>query len=136
VASRDPRPSTCVSNVLLGGRNPKAYGLSENIDFYDQDLCDHAVIFTEMFTPRQFGGRVLTAAQLGTAIGNVVSHEVGHLLGLNHVGNVYDLMDTTGGADTLLYDQQFIRSQLHSTIFPIGYQDAMLLLLETLNPSN
>jgi hypothetical protein len=79
---------------------------------------------------------VLSVTELGTALGNVVAHEVGHLLGLNHVGNVLDIMDTTGGADTFLLDQQFLTSPLDPTIFPIGTQNGLLLLMETLGLSN
>lgn len=134
VASRDGELSGCVaSTVLLGGSSADAYGLSEQIDFYNQDLCDKAIIFTDLFTPRQFDG-TLTATELGTAIGNVATHEIGHLLGLNHVDNPHDLMDTTGGADTFLWDQTFMTSVLDDTIFPIGAQDGAQLLSETLAP--
>jgi len=60
---------------------------------------------------------------------------MGHLLGLNHVADIYDLMDTTGGASTLLLDQEFLRdSPLDSSVFPFGIQDAWLWLMETLGP--
>lgn len=137
VASRTvgPLPSGCVvSSVVLGGNDPTAYGLSQQIDPYNQDQCDNAIIFTNMFTPAQFN-RVLTAAQLGTAIGNVTAHEIGHLLGLNHVSNIRDIMDTTGGANTFLLDQMFLISLLHPTIFPIGSQNGWGLLSETLSPA-
>ncbi|MBI4579365.1 MAG: hypothetical protein HY718_06655, partial [Planctomycetes bacterium] len=42
------------------------------------------------------------------------------------------LMDTTGSAGTFLLDQEFVTSVLHDSIFPIGVQDALLLLAETL----
>ena len=66
---------------------------------------------------------------------NVAAHEVGHLLGLNHVANEYDLMDTTGDTLSLLLDQGFLNSPLDDSIFPIGTQDGWLLLLETLGSS-
>ena len=69
------------------------------------------------------------------AIGNVAAHEVGHLLGLNHVDNINDLMDTTGGPSTLLLNQSFMTSPLDATIFYIGVQDGPMLLQETLGPA-
>jgi hypothetical protein len=130
----DTLPTTCqYSTVYFGARNDKAFGIAQGVDPYNQDHCDDAIIFTEMFTPTQFG-RALTADELGLAIGNIASHEIGHLLGLNHVSNPDDLMDTTGGTNTFYRDQEFLTSPLHETIFPIGYQDAIQWLLETLGP--
>ena len=128
----DPVPGGCtVSTILFGGRSSSSFGISQDVDPYNQNHCDGAIIHTEAFTPAIFG-RVLTAQELGTAIGNVASHELGHLLGLNHTADVNDLMDTTGAATTLLRDQEFLDAPLDSSIFPIGTQDSLLLLVETL----
>lgn len=135
VTGRDTIPADCAgSTVLLGGTSPSAYGLAEKIDWYNEDTCDDAIVYTSMFQPFRFG-RTLTARELGTVIGNVTSHEVGHLLGLNHVANVHDLMDTTGTASSFLLDQDFTTSQLDQTIFPIGLQDGLLLLMQILGPT-
>lgn len=124
-------PSDCSASVVFfGGRNPRAFGTSQGVDFYNRNQCDQSILFTEMFTPTIFG-RVLTAEELGIAIGTIASHEIGHLLGLSHVANVNDLMDTTGGPNTF-FNQEFGTSPLHASIFPIGAQDGVQLLLDTL----
>ena len=134
VYNTDTRPAPAgltVSTIYFGGRNRDAYGISQDVDPYNENPSDSSIIFTDDFTPRTFG-RVLTPQELGHAIGNVAAHEIGHLVGLSHVDNTTDLMDTTGGADTFLTDQTFQTSPLDWMIWPFGLQDAVQLLDETL----
>jgi hypothetical protein len=119
------------STVYFGGQSSSSFGMAEQIDPYNQDRCDDAVVYGSAFSSSTFG-RQLSLSELATAMGNVAAHEVGHLLGLNHVANVNDLMDTTGSASTILLDQEFVESPLDDSIFPIGTQDAFLWLAETL----
>ena len=127
----DPPPNgTMVSTIFFGGFDPGAFGISEGVDLYNADICDDAIVFTESFE-LQFFSLIPTAEQMGIAIGNVGSHEAGHLLGLNHVDDDLALMDDASAADAFLDNQEFMESPLSSDIMPIGVQDAVLLLSET-----
>ena len=126
-----PPPAGTFSRVLLGGFSPRAFGASGAVDSFNADPDDVAVIYIEVFSPDIFRSPV-DAQEVGLAIGNVTAHEIGHLLGLNHVADPTALMDTVGGPDTLLFDQDFDLAPLDVTIFPIGFQDGALLLAETI----
>lgn len=126
----DPPPAgTQFSTVYFGGFNTGAFGIAENVDLYNVDFCDDAIIFTESFGPQVFA-IVPTAVELGIAIGNVGSHEAGHLVGLNHVDDDRALMDDQSIADAFIEDQEFMEAPLSSDIMSIGTQDAVLLLNE------
>lgn len=132
----DPPPpdEVQVSTVHFGGYDSGAFGIADDVDMYNVDYCDDAIIFTESFELYVFS-RTPTPTELGIAIGNVGSHEAGHLLGLNHVDDDDALMDDQSHADAFIEDQEFMEAPLSSDIMPIGLQDAVLLLNEIVGPA-
>lgn len=117
------------STIFLGGFDNDTFGIAESVDLYNADFCDDAIIFTASFSPSVFSATP-TVGQLAIAIGNVVAHEAGHLLGLNHTDDDLDLMDDASPADAFIEDQEFIEAPLSADIMPIGSQDGALLLSE------
>ncbi|MCP4248391.1 MAG: matrixin family metalloprotease [bacterium] len=115
---------------MFGSRNGLAFGIAEAVDHYNARHDDMAIIFTESFDPGKFV-ETPSAEQLGLAIGNIAAHEMGHLLGLNHVDDPVALMDGASPADTFLEDQEFKTGPLSSDILPIGLQNAARLLSES-----
>jgi len=129
----DPDPGCDYSTIFFGGRSADAYGIAEDVDLYNSEVCDDAIIFTESFSPFDFSSPP-SAEEMGIAIGNVAAHEAGHLLGLNHVNDDLDIMDDVSLADAFLLDQEFMESPLSAQIMPIGTQDSVLLLDEIVGP--
>jgi hypothetical protein len=126
---RTPDTGTRFSTIFFGGFRRSTFGLAEDVDLYNADRCDDAIIFAESFQPHVFS-QTPSAEELGVAIGNIAAHESGHLLGLNHVMDDMDLMDDVSPADAFLFDQEFITSPLSSDIMSIGVQDSPLLLFD------
>ncbi len=119
--------------LYFGLYNPELLGLADSVDEYNIDPVEMAIIFTDTFS--LFMPLSPTVEEMATSIANVASHESGHLLGLEHTADYDDLMDTTAPADALLTDQQFKTAPLYDAIFPIGQQDGVMLLTETVGPN-
>jgi hypothetical protein len=133
ITSDDPPPAAgTFSTVFFGTYSADKFGISQGVDQGNKNRCDDGIVFTDQFD-KPFHPQP-SVDGVGVAIGNVAAHEAGHLLGLNHVADVTDLMDTTGTASTLLADQQFKTSALHESVFPFGLQNGPALLSRVVPP--
>lgn len=125
LTTADDEPTINFTTVFFGtSSTQQIFGIADDIDFYNGDDMDSAIVFLEAFG--SLGASVEATAQ---ALANVVSHEIGHTLGLMHTTDVTTLMDTTGQDTTLLVDQSLGTADVFD--FPIGKQNAPLLLAET-----
>ncbi|MFA5864947.1 MAG: hypothetical protein WC975_09710 [Phycisphaerae bacterium] len=115
-------PSGPHSVVFVSGSGGSFFGLADDVDWYNQDLTDRAVIFT--------GGQLhdpsLTQDQFVTGVANVTSHELGHLVGLVHTDDDSELMDQVTPLSQLVRPQTFHLAPLAE--FPIGSEDCIQLL--------
>lgn len=122
----DPAPTLPHSTVHFGGDSRNAFAIAEQIDTFNEDQSDNAIVFTDGF--RGAFSITPTLNQMATAIGNTAAHEVGHLLGLIHTDDCAGLMDTACGNDALLFEQAFKLSPIDESVFPIGLQNAQDLI--------
>ncbi len=127
-------PAAATSTVFIGGFDDRVFGLAEDVDVYNFDRCDDAIIYSESFDPAFVFSFTPTVNEMGLAIGNIVSHEAGHLLGLFHVSDDTALMDDASPADAFVADQDFKRAPLAGDVVDLGSQDAAALLLEIVGP--
>jgi hypothetical protein len=115
-----PQPPDPHSTVYFGGADAQAFAISQQIDTFNKDSTDKAIVFTDGF-PGAFS-RTPSLEQMAQAIGNTVAHETGHLLGLVHTADCNDMMDTSCTNDRLLSPQEFSTAPIDSSVFPFGMQ--------------
>lgn len=123
-------PDQNVTSIYFGTYDPQLLGLADNIDPFNADTTQCAIVFTDTFAIfNVFNPSIEEMAQV---LANVASHEAGHLLGLRHTSDVHDLMDITASAQQMLTDQWFRDAVLHESVIPMGKQNAPDLLAWTL----
>lgn len=127
----DLPPDAPFTTVHFGGSNPELLGVAENVDSDNSDLAQNAVVFTESFAAYASIG--LTVEELGAMIGNVATHELGHLLGLQHTYGATSIMDISAGD---MWDivgvRDFAPADLDAAVFPTGRARCDELLMDTI----
>ncbi len=118
-----------MTRLYFGTFDAALLGVAEGVDEFNSDAVQEAIVFTDTF--QAFMLIDPTVSEMAHAIANVASHEVGHLLGLVHTDDPLGVMDVTASLRDLLEDQEFRFSPLYADVFPIGSQDAVQKLLDT-----
>jgi hypothetical protein len=122
-------PDVPHSTVYFGTYNAALLGLADSVDYYNATPQQNAIIFTDTFA--LFMALDPSVDEMAQCLANVTSHEVGHLLGLNHTQDPTSIMDITATAYQMLFDEAFRQAPLHDAVFPTGNQNAILLLINT-----
>lgn len=131
--SDDPPPEGPYATLHFGDYDDRLLGLADSVDQYNQDSWESAIVYVESFA--DYAVMNLSADEMGQMIGNVASHELGHLLGLFHTQVPDNIMDTTGTAWDLAGNQSFTRGRMERTVFPVGYENSPDRLAEVLGPN-
>jgi hypothetical protein len=118
-------PESPFTTVVIGsGDDVPFFGIADEVDDFNSDLSNTVLVFTNVFQ-----GVTRNFEEMAVAIANVISHELGHGLGLYHVEGDSLLMDVTSNS-LLVRDQRFGQGVLSD--FLVGAQDAVLILSELL----
>jgi hypothetical protein len=130
ISSREGSPpADPYTTIHFGAYDPDLLGVADNVDEYNYQLRQTAIVFVDTF--QAFLPLEPTVDEMAHALANVAAHETGHLLGLQHTHEPRGIMDISANLRQMMANQAFLRSPLDPYVFPVGYQDAAQLLVES-----
>ena len=118
-----------MTRVFFGTYDPALLGVAEGVDEFNAVAAQDAIVFTDTF--EAFMALRPSVPQMSRAIANVASHEIGHLVGLVHTSDPAEIMDVTASLAELMEPQVFAVAPLNPEVFPLGNQDAVQSLLDS-----
>lgn len=119
-----------MTRIYFGTYDAALLGVAQGVDEFNATPNQSAIVFTDTF--QAFMRLDPTVEEMGQAIANVATHEIGHLLGLVHTSDPAGIMDVTASLSQLMLDQDFRKSPLYLVVFPIGHQDGVQSLLASI----
>lgn len=117
-----------VSTIHFGAEDSVLLGVAESVDEFNEHPVQEAIVFTDTF--RAFNVLAPTIEEYAQALANVASHEIGHLLGLVHTRDTRGVMDISASLRQLMRNQAFLQSPLDDALFPTGFQNAVVTLVD------
>jgi hypothetical protein len=120
-SDEEPEPAAPHSTVHFGGADGRYLGIGDDVDRDATNPTDQAIVYTQDFAA--YHTMQLSPEEMGRMVGNVASHELGHLLGLFHTRGADQLMDDSRSAWDLVGVSKLARAPLAETVFPMGMED-------------
>jgi len=123
-------PAEPHATIHFGHDDEALLGLADNVDGYNADSGQNAIVFVEHFAA--YWTMKLDPQQMGQMIGNSASHELGHLLGLHHTHQADSVMDIAAGdAWDVAGERGFRVADLDPEVFPVGQLNSPRILADT-----
>jgi len=124
-----PEPAGPHSTIHFGGDDTEHLGMSDGVDQYNANPNDEAIVYTRAFGAYESMG--LSTEEMAQMVANAASHELAHLLGVFHTRDAHSLLDDSRSAWDLVGVSELSAAPVAETVFPIGVEDADLLLTQT-----